>query len=43
MLTGKLQGAPVGLGCQVELIFCFLYLTQRTRRQDVVEDIPEAG
>ena len=40
LITCQLQDAPVGLGRQVELVVCFLYVAQADRRQDGGEDIP---
>ena len=40
LITGQLQDAPVGLGRQSELVFCFLYVAQADGRQYGGEDIP---
>jgi hypothetical protein len=40
LITPHLQDAPVGLGCQVELVACFLHVAQADGRQDNGEDIP---
>ena len=41
-ITCQLQDAPVGLGRQIELVVCFLYVAQTDCRQDGDEDIPRS-
>jgi hypothetical protein len=40
MITKQLQGAPVGLGCQIELVFGFLQAAQADGSRYSEDDIP---
>jgi hypothetical protein len=40
-ITCQLQDAPVGLGRQMELVFCFLYVTQAGRSHYSYDAMPD--